>query len=518
MSDKRRGIVAAGNQLTAAAGAEVLADGGNAYDALIACLFASFASEPVLSSPGGGGFLLAKPQGRPASLIDFFTQTPRLKVTEGDLEFERMTVDFGATHQDFHIGQGSVATPGMVAGLFDIHARFGTRPMKVLAEQGIALARKGHMIDPLQADILQVVKPIFQAHASARKLFASKVNDGDVLGNGETLVLAEMADFLEVLTLEGPGLFYKGEVAKAILAGQRDGGALTAEDLARYEVRHRTPLAHNMGHFTFTTNPPPSSGGTLVGVALALLSEVEAWRHDPSTGGWALRLLASLQFAHTAWRESGFAEDPQMSTARHMLSDTFLAPLATAIKKRAQKVGGTSHISITDGFGNVAACTMSNGEGCGHLVSGAGFMLNNMLGEEDLNPHGFFEWQADSRISSMMAPSLLSFQDGREIALGSGGSNRIRTALSQVAARIGFFGETPEDAVIAPRIHVEAEQIDCEAGFDEEFVDVLRKADAELTHWPGQSFYFGGVHVAETGPRGARGAADPRRGGAVIEV
>lgn len=518
MSDKRRGIVAAGNRLTAEAGAEVLGDGGNAYDALIASLFASFAAEPVLSSPGGGGFLLAKPARRPATLIDFFTQTPRRKTSEGDLEFDRVTVDFGTTHQDFHIGQGSVATPGMVAGLFDIHARFGTRPMKVLAEQGIALARQGHKIDPMQASILQVVKPIFQAYPPTRTLFGSLTKEGDILGEGETLVLTELADFLEVLTLEGPDLFYKGEVAKAIVKAQMDGGALSGDDLARYEVRERRPLAHDMGHFKFTTNPPPSSGGTLIAVALALLSDVEAWRHDPRSGAWATRLLSSLQLTHEAWRDSGFADDPQMATARHMLSEAFLAPLSEAIKKRAQKVGGTSHISIADGFGNLAACTMSNGEGCGHLVSGAGFMLNNMLGEEDLNPHGFFEWQPNSRISSMMAPSLLSFKDGREIALGSGGSNRIRTAIAQVAARIGFFGETPEEAVTAPRIHVEPGQIDCEYGVSEDFEEMLRKSDAELALWPGQSFYFGGVHVAETGPKGARGAADPRRGGAVIEV
>lgn len=517
MADKRQGIVAAGNALTAKAGAEVLADGGNAFDALIAALFVSFSSEPVLSSPGGGGFLLARVQGKRPELLDFFAQTPRRKRPAEDLDFFEITASFGTASQDFHIGLGSVATPGMVSGVFEIHERLGTRPLNVLAEQGVALAREGHEVDAFQAKILTVVEPIFMASESSRAVYSSSTDKTKVIQSGERLCLPELADFLEVLAIEGSDLFYKGEVAASIVAQQRDGGTLTEEDLTRFETRVRRPLESSIGPFQFATNPTPSSGGTLIAFALNLLMEMDLQNETPNSDAWVRKLIHVMEATNQARRESGFSADPHHEIAQRLLSTEFLKPLAEATTHRASKAGGTSHISITDPFGNVATCTLSNGEGCGHLIPGAGFMMNNMLGEEDLNPGGFFEWSPDTRISSMMSPSILSWPDGRQIALGSGGSNRIRTALTQVASHIGLFGLSPQEAVEAPRVHAEKGMLHAEAGFSEEVQMALKDIQPDIEFWPGQSFFFGGVHVAETGPHGARGAADARRGG-VVEI
>jgi gamma-glutamyltranspeptidase/glutathione hydrolase len=142
-------------------------------------------------------------------------------------------------------------------------------------------------------------------------------------------------------------------------------------------------------------------------------------------------------------------------------------------------------------------------------------MLNNMLGEEDLNPAGFFRWRPDTRVSSMMAPTLAERPDGTVMALGSGGSNRIRTALLQVLTGLIADGRAPEVAVTAPRLHVERGHLEIEAGWDADTVAALTAAFPSHRLWPDRSMFFGGVHITVRHADGAfEAVGDPRRGGA----
>ncbi|CAN5750290.1 hypothetical protein BH23GEM11_BH23GEM11_21630 [soil metagenome] len=145
--------------------------------------------------------------------------------------------------------------------------------------------------------------------------------------------------------------------------------------------------------------------------------------------------------------------------------------------------------------------------------AGAGFMLNNMLGEADLQPRGFGRWPTGVRLTSMMAPSLLAESDGRVVVLGSGGSNRIRSALLQVIAGIVDHGLPLEDAVARPRLHVEGSRLEIEGGWSEGAVAGLTPAWPDHAVWPEPNLFFGGVHAVEQRPRGSAGAGDPRRGG-----
>ena len=513
-----RNVVAAGNQDTARAAAEVLREGGNAFDATIAALFMSFLSEPVLSSPGGGGFLLAKPQDRAPTLIDFFAQTPRAKKPREALDFRSIHAQFGTTVQEFHIGLGSIATPGMVAGLFDIHERYGSLPMARLAEPAIELARVGHGIDALQSHILEVAESIMMATPETREIYESTERPGKPLQPGEQHCVPDLADFLDELVREGPDLFYQGEVAKQIVACEPAGGILTQDDLRLYQVVERQPLEVKLGDVTFYSNPAPSSGGTLIGFSLSLAQRSKQDIHGHGSADW-LRLLAMImQTTNDVRRTSGFAQDQSDAIAGELFDEAFLNRFVADIRTRAQKVGGTTHISIADEHGNMASTTVSNGEGCGYIVPGTGFMLNNMLGEEDINPRGFFEWDPDARITSMMAPSLLDWGNGRRCVLGSGGSNRIRTALVQVIANLVWFGMGVREAVSDPRIHYENGALNIEAGFSERALHVLKHAYPDHTLWPDRDFYFGGVHVAQSGPDACEGAADERRAGVVVIV
>ncbi len=175
-------------------------------------------------------------------------------------------------------------------------------------------------------------------------------------------------------------------------------------------------------------------------------------------------------------------------------------------------------MSVIDAAGNVASATASNGAGSDYVVPGTGIVMNNMLGETDLNPGGFHRWSLDERMTSMMTPTALAWRDGRKVATGSGGSSRIRTALLQVLVNLVDFAMAVEEAVAAPRIHVEDSFLSVEGGFDPERIAPVLEAWPDHQLWDAPNMFFGGAHTVASGPRGVEGAGDPRRGGACVIV
>ena len=173
-------------------------------------------------------------------------------------------------------------------------------------------------------------------------------------------------------------------------------------------------------------------------------------------------------------------------------------------------------MSVVDADGNLASLTLSNGEGSSYVLPGSGIMLNNMLGEEDLHPDGFHRLPPNVRLASMMTPVIVSLPEGGQIALGSGGSNRIRSAILQVLVNMLDYNMGLESAVIAPRLHLEGDHLSLEEGFSDAAVRSLEETWPGVEKWPEPNLYFGGVHAAERLASGEfRAAGDPRRGGAV---
>jgi gamma-glutamyltranspeptidase / glutathione hydrolase len=175
---------------------------------------------------------------------------------------------------------------------------------------------------------------------------------------------------------------------------------------------------------------------------------------------------------------------------------------------------------VIDAEGNAAAVSLSNGEGNGTIVGAFGFMLNNMLGEEDLTSGGLGEWREGTRLSSMMAPTIILQEDGTVTALGTGGSNRIRTAILQVAVNLLDHGMSLEQAVEAPRLHVERDgKTSFEPGLSEREERALLAQGEQAHAWPQANLFFGGVHAARRHPKGGvDGAGDPRRQGKALIV
>ena len=496
------GAVACGHPVTAAAAADVLRDGGNAFDAVVAAQCASCAAEPVLASLAGGGFLLARPAGTEPVLYDFFVQTPLAKRAPEDLDFYPVVADFGGVTQEFHVGVGAAATPGFVRGLFDIHQDLCSLPLDRLMQPAIEAARGGVSVTPLQAYMMDVVGPIYCGNDEARRIYAG--GGQHPLGEGNVLRQPELAETFEALHREGVELFYRGALAAAVVELCDEGGQLRPEDLARYRTERRKPLALAYREANVWTNPLPSTGGTLVALALGLLEGTEAADETERVANVA----RAMRVTNEARLEAG---------AEASLDTELLARYRRRMLGRAQSRRGTTHISVADRDGNLAAMTVSNGEGCGRLVPGTGIMLNNMLGEEDLNPGGFHRWTPGTRLASMMAPTLVEMP-GAHLVLGTGGSNRIRSAILQILDQLARAGRAPEEAVTAPRLHVEGERLSLESGFSAATVAALEDAFDDVEHWGRANLFFGGVHVAGTREGAFVAVGDPRRGGCGIIV
>ncbi|HTP37160.1 MAG TPA: gamma-glutamyltransferase, partial [Methyloceanibacter sp.] len=266
-----KGVVAAGHELTARAAAEILQDGGNAFDAALAGIFMTFVAEAVFSSPGGGGFLMARRQGRDdATLLDFFAETPLKRRPASEVSFYPIHADFGPAKQEFHIGPGSSATPGVVPGLFAMHEALCTLPMKRLVEPAVRAARQGFPLTEFQAYLFTVIAPILTASQGVASIFAP---DGKPMTAGTTFRNEELGETLEWLAEDGARLFVDGDVGQAIVAQSRDsGGYLTHDDLARYRVEWRESLYWRHGDATVALNPPPAASGALIAFGLGFLA------------------------------------------------------------------------------------------------------------------------------------------------------------------------------------------------------------------------------------------------------
>jgi len=515
---KPLGVVAAGHEETARAAELMLREGGNAFDAIVAAHFAACVAEPVLASLGGGGFLLAHTAAGTTEVYDFFVQTPGRQRPVDDMDFQPIAADFGTAQQEFHIGLGAIATPGTLKGLFAVQRELCSMPMARLMEPAVQLARDGVCVNGLQAYILQIVSPIYSATAGARDIFAGRRTSGGLIGEGEVLRQPQLADSLEALAREGDALFYEGEIADLIsTACAQGGGHLSAADLSAYKVIKRPPLEIAYRDTRVLTNPPPSSGGILIAFALKLLEDAAPDRVDFGTAAYLDLLACTMELTNKA-RLDAHLEEAIHPDAERLLDADYLALYKEQIHGRAQCLRGTTQVSVIDKQGNIASLTVSNGEGCGHIVPGTGIMLNNMLGEEDLNPQGFHRWPLNQRMTSMMSPSLVLQPEGRSIALGSGGSNRIRSAILQVLINLIDFGMPPEEAVNRPRVHFEAGLLNVEGGLDALEVKKLLERYPRHKIWETHNLFFGGAHTVMHDAGQFTGAGDPRRGGVCLAV
>ncbi|MCI5158253.1 MAG: gamma-glutamyltransferase [Candidatus Electrothrix sp. AUS1_2] len=509
MRKKKKAIVAAGHEAVAGAAALILETGGNAFDAVVAAGFAGAVAEPMLTSLGGGGFLLARTDAAEEIFFDFFVDTPGLGLGEAlpEPHFYPIDVDFGGSAQEFNIGLGSVAVPGTLKGLLHVHERLGRMPLSEVIEPAAVLA-DGHQLNAFQAKFIRLLRPILTMTKTGRALYEP---GGTLLQAGDMLAVPELAAFLRYMAEDKGDDFYTGEIAGRIAQDMRNGdGLLTREDLAAYRVLERQPLrVPYHGHTLLTA---PDLGGSLIGLSLLLqekIGEVEGSVREWGSPEHLLRTLGVMQEVELL-RKQG------VSTPQTLADFAAGKNIEESVERTRRFSRGTTHVSVADSRGNIASMTCSNGEGSGYFVPGTGIMLNNMMGEDDLHPEGFHAEPPGQRVDSMMSPSALLHENEVKLVFGSGGSKRIRTALSQVLTQLVDFKRDLSEAIHAPRLHWDDDGgvLQIEPGFAAQAVAAVRE-HVPVTLWDDLNVYFGGVHAVMPG---AGGVGDPRRGGTVAVV
>ncbi len=517
-----RGAVAAGHEITAQAGARTLAEGGNAVDACIAAAFASWVAESPLTGPGAGGFMLVhRARDRARRLLDFFVAAPgqgRPGRAEGEMDAVDIPFEGSQTTQRFLIGHASCAVPGTVAGLAAAHRSYGTLPWHELVAPAIELARAGIVMTKAQALLHALLDSILRHTPESRAVYGQEAR----LVAGDRLIAPDLATTLEVLARHGPDAIYRGELGAAIAAHvQEHGGAITRRDLETYRVIRRRPVEVAYRGHVFESNPPPSSGGVLIGYGLALLDHAGAAGVRGSAP--ELRRVLEVLREQTSARDERFRRELYRGgLAQRLLSESSVAHgvsrLGNALQAESASPGGTTHISAMDAEGNAASLSSSTGAGSGVVVPGTGIHMNNMLGEYDLQPGGRTPTPG-TRLTSMMSPSVVSSDGEPRLVLGSAGSVRLRGAVMQVVINVVDHGLSVDEAIASPRVHVDGEHVHCEGGHEPKSLDELERMGYDVVRWRRKNLFFGGVAAVERRPDGTLAAAgDPRRGGHGIVV
>jgi gamma-glutamyltranspeptidase/glutathione hydrolase len=490
MSACERGVVAAGHPLTADAGARVLRAGGNAVDAAVAAMLTSFVAEQLLTGLGAGGYMLVAGGGVQATLLDFFVEAPTRLGDGGEAELQAIDVSFGDAAQVFYIGPASCGVYGVPAGVCEAARRWGTIALEELAAPAAKLAREGVRLNAGQAYVAEILVDLLTSTPECAALWAP---EGQLLREGGTLRNPELADALLRLAREGAEPFYRGDVAAAVCEWLDErGGSVRRSDLAGYAAVERQPVEVAYRDRLILTNPPPSAGGTLLAYALALLDRAA----PPPSVRAVLDAMAAAQSERTPEFLDGLVQDGFLSR--------FLG----------SRLGSTTHISVIDSHGCACSVTCTNGEGSGVVVPGTGMHLNNVMGEQDLNPLGFHLHPAGRRMPSMMAPSVVTREGQVELVLGSAGSNRIRSAILQTIIGVVDRRLPVQEAVAAPRVHFEDGVVFAEPGIDVRELG----GDLQVVRFGAPNLFFGGVQAALREGSRTYGAGDPRRGGVAVSA
>ncbi|MBT6179437.1 MAG: gamma-glutamyltransferase [Deltaproteobacteria bacterium] len=525
------GVVAAGSILTAEAGAELLRNGGNAVDAAVAANLAAFCAEPVLTGPFGGGLALVAGENIEPVSMNFFSRVPGKgnQTDKSNIDFQGIDVRFGPALQTFHVGKGSCAIPLLLPGLLELHSLYGSVPLNDVIAPAMAYARDGIEVSFELARIFQILDPILKLTPEARQIFAP---EGELLKAGDFFNAPGLVNVFEQ--------FATGDMTPILESFRQTfaapGGLVTDTDLLDLAPKITKPVHVHAGEFDIYLSPAPASGGLLVGFGLKLFEKMapHVWSNPTDKALALVAAMTTTQMAreqildpllhehgnHAETQLKNFLSESSMERWRNVFHEAFTSRTPIILPPENQ-LGSTTHISTLDMHGLGCSITSSNGEGSGHIVPGTSAMANNFMGEEDLHPQGFHVMPAGSMLTSMMCPTAVTDSHGPKLMLGTGGSNRIRTALLQVLGGHLFGKQSLEEAVSAPRIHYEGGMLYMESvGTDErpmnaQAFDTLKSLPVENLIFDETNMFFGGVNAAG---RDYQGAGDKRRGGNIAIV
>ena len=529
-----RGMVASQTRQASRVGREILEKGGNAVDAAVATAFALAVTWPEAGNIGGGGFMMIAPPDDDPVCIDYRETAP------------------GASTQDLYDKDGSrhnyraVGLPGTVAGLALAHKNYGSLPWRDVVMPAVKLAGDGFEMDAWQASsinggIRKTDGLTEELSANLRKVYGKP--DGTPWASGDRIILPELAKTLQLIADGGKHAFYQGPIAKQIVADMmRHDGLINATDLANYKAVIRKPIRGSFRGYEIYGAPPPSSGGTTLVLALNI---IEVLNLDPANRYSTGNTHKIIEAMRRAFRErAAHLGDPDyISNPQELITKPYAAKLAAGVDlERATKseallegirftrIGkDTTHFSVIDVNGMAVSntYTLEQSWGSRMVVAGAGFVLNNEMGDFNWVPGGTNETgrvgtppnliEPGKRMLSSMCPVILK-RDGKVVLItGSPGGRTIINTVLTIVLNTTMFDMTPVEAIDAPRMHHQwfPDQVKYEA-FDERVDPKTWEALSAMGHKvvPSQSAQGSAHSIAVTSGEGRYiGVADKRRGG-----
>lgn len=516
-----KGVCAGGNPYTVQAGKQAFEAGGNAIDAAVAAQLMAMVAEPLLTGLGGGGIATIHHEGK-TKVLDFFSTMPGISHQGPVAPLDHVEISFGPDTQKFSYGLASVATPGMIQGLWTLHKAGGRLPLPMLARWAADQAEKGLEVSRGLSRSIDALTVIIKLDDYlAPKFFDAQ---GQAVKEGHHYDLKEMSETLMRWAEGGPKALLSGAPLQDLFDVLGPFAPLGLQDILDYQVhwRNARKQEYNIGKHARSciwTPDLPSQGGSQI---LALLRELQ--RLDDAQH-FALHQAPfdPLDHAFVEW----FAD--AMQSVEQKKGPEWPRPLLDEDHPYAEywhssSAGFTTHISTADSQGTLVGITSSLGETAGISVAKQGLILNNFLGETDVAPPHCLP-KPGQRLFTMCAPTLIQrSSDAAMYMLGSGGSSRIRSVilhgivylLDQRWSKKFSINEV----VRAARCHLEAGKLRVETqGRSKECMQKLSEnwGDA-LIPFEGENLYFGGLHMSGVSPMGLLGAGDLRRSGSHIIV
>jgi len=508
-------------------GVEIMKQGGNAFDAMIATDLALLVSYPVAGNIGGGGFMVFRMKDGTIGSLDFREKAPLAATKNMYLDADG-TVNSEASK----IGPLAVGIPGTIAGLFEIHQKFGSLPFEKLIEPAIHLALNGVVVTEKQAQSLNDHTADFKA-ANKRTILLDKV-----WKKGDTIKYPKLAETLKRIKANGRDEFYKGETADIIVDQvQKLGGIISKEDLANYEAIWRDPITFMYKGYKIISMPPPSSGGICMA---QILKSIEPYNVEQYTHNSTKYIQVIVEAERRAYADrSYFLGDPDFITipTDSLTSTTYLSRrMANFDWKHATKSSElsrgvfpgyesneTTHYSIVDAFGNSVAVTTTLNAAYGSkvYVEDGGFFLNNEMDDFSVKPgepnmYGLVGAEANAivpqkRMLSSMSPTIVEKHGQLKMVLGSPGGSTIITSVMQNILNVLAYDMSMQEAVSKPRFHHQwlPDSIKVETTFDTIGFQELKQLGYNIDQ--SNSPIIGKVDAILVLPNGhLEGGADPR--------
>jgi gamma-glutamyltranspeptidase / glutathione hydrolase len=532
----RHGMVASSEHLASQVGVDILQSGGNAVDAAVAVGFALAVTHPYAGNLGGGGFMLVRMASGDATFIDYREEAPGAATRDMYLDGAGNPIPDASL-----VGGLASGVPGTVAGLALAEQKYGRLGLERVMEPATHLAADGFEVSYALAQSLRRASGKLSKFDESRRIF---LRDGKYYEPGDLFRQPELAETLGEIARRGPDAFYRGPIARQLVATmQRSHGLITLSDLADYRARLRAALVGHFRGYTILSAPPPSSGGVALVEMLNILEPLELGPPD-SYGSMHLMIEAMRRaYADRAayLGDTDFAEVPVAGLTSKpyaaKLRQEILASKPDAPVRAGEPApyesSATTHYSVVDAEGDAVAntYTLNDGYGSGVTVEGAGFLLNDEMDDFAAKPgapnlYGLVQGEANAiqphkRPLSSMTPTIV-LEDGSaarpalRLVLGSPGGGTIINTVLEVLLNSLVFHLDVRQAVTEPRFHDqwEPDVVVLEKAISEDTIDRLRSSGYRTKTVDA----IGDCEAVEIDPAtGWRfGASDPRADGRAV--